>query len=190
MIRDQALAASGLLVAGWAARRSSRISRRASGRKRRSAASAIKQDHGEALYRRSLYTFWRRIVGPTMFFDIAARQTCTVKTVPDQHAAARPGHAQRRDLRRSRPGVGRTRHSRRRRGSPKIASNEHFACVLARRPTADETASLAGHAGQAAAAVHRLAGHRNSSCCRSADPNATTASTRSNTRPTRRCARD
>ncbi|MBI5760127.1 MAG: DUF1549 domain-containing protein [Planctomycetales bacterium] len=37
------------------------------------------QDHGEALYRRSLYQFWRRIVGPTVFFDVAARQTCQVK---------------------------------------------------------------------------------------------------------------
>jgi hypothetical protein len=39
------------------------------------------QEQGEALYRRSLYTFWRRIVGPTMFFDVANRQTCTVKIV-------------------------------------------------------------------------------------------------------------
>jgi hypothetical protein len=39
------------------------------------------QDKGEALYRRSLYVFWRRIVGPTMFFDAANRQTCSVKTV-------------------------------------------------------------------------------------------------------------
>src|SRR5437773_7807934 len=37
------------------------------------------QDHGDALYRRSLYTFWRRIVGPTEFFDSAARQTCSVR---------------------------------------------------------------------------------------------------------------
>jgi hypothetical protein len=37
------------------------------------------QDHGDALYRRSLYIFWRRIVGPTLFFDTAARQTCEVK---------------------------------------------------------------------------------------------------------------
>lgn len=34
---------------------------------------------GTDLYRRSLYTFWRRIVGPTMVFDNASRQTCTVK---------------------------------------------------------------------------------------------------------------
>ncbi|MFO0797426.1 MAG: PSD1 and planctomycete cytochrome C domain-containing protein [Gemmataceae bacterium] len=38
------------------------------------------QDTGAALYRRSLYVFWRRIVGPTMFFDTANRQTCAVKT--------------------------------------------------------------------------------------------------------------
>lgn len=37
------------------------------------------QDHGDALYRRTLYTFWRRIVGPTMLFDNAARQVCAVK---------------------------------------------------------------------------------------------------------------
>ena len=40
---------------------------------------AYVQDHGDALYRRSLYVFWRRIVGPTMFFDSAARQVCEVK---------------------------------------------------------------------------------------------------------------
>ncbi len=39
------------------------------------------QDKGEALYRRSLYTFWRRIVGPTMFFDTAPRSVCTVKAI-------------------------------------------------------------------------------------------------------------
>ncbi len=37
------------------------------------------QDHGDALYRRTLYTFWRRIVGPTTLFDNAARQVCEVK---------------------------------------------------------------------------------------------------------------
>lgn len=36
-------------------------------------------DRGDGLYRRSLYTFWRRIVGPTMFFDSSKRQTCEVK---------------------------------------------------------------------------------------------------------------
>jgi hypothetical protein len=37
------------------------------------------QDHGEALYRRSLYTFWRRTVGPPPLFDTTARQVCTVR---------------------------------------------------------------------------------------------------------------
>ncbi len=37
------------------------------------------QDHGDALYRRTLYIFWRRIVGPTMLFDNSARQTCVIK---------------------------------------------------------------------------------------------------------------
>ena len=39
------------------------------------------QDHGADLYRRSLYIFWRRIVGPTVFFDNATRQTCEVKPI-------------------------------------------------------------------------------------------------------------
>lgn len=37
------------------------------------------QDHGDALYRRSIYTFWRRSVAPTMLFDVPARQVCVVK---------------------------------------------------------------------------------------------------------------
>ena len=39
-----------------------------------------RQDTGEKLYRRSLYVFWRRIIAPTMFFDSASRQTCTVRS--------------------------------------------------------------------------------------------------------------
>ena len=80
MIRDQALAASGLLVEKlggppvkgyqppgiWEDATFGKIT--------------FTQEHGEALYRRSLYIFWRRIVAPTMFFDVANRQNCTVKT--------------------------------------------------------------------------------------------------------------
>ncbi len=39
------------------------------------------QDHGDALYRRSLYTFWRRTVSPTEFFDVPQRQVCSVRQV-------------------------------------------------------------------------------------------------------------
>jgi mono/diheme cytochrome c family protein len=37
------------------------------------------QDKGASLYRRSIYTFWRRSVGPSMFFDTSTRQFCTVR---------------------------------------------------------------------------------------------------------------
>ena len=79
MLRDQALAVSGLLVDKiggppvkvyqpanvWEDATFGQIK--------------FTQDHGEALYRRSLYVFWRRIVGPTLFFDVANRQQCAVK---------------------------------------------------------------------------------------------------------------
>ena len=80
MIRDSALAAAGLLVNDrWGppvkSYQPAGIWEEATfGNKR------YQQDHGAALYRRSLYLFWRRIVGPTVFFDVASRQTCTVKT--------------------------------------------------------------------------------------------------------------
>jgi hypothetical protein len=39
------------------------------------------QDHGAALYRRGLYTYWKRTVAPPMMatFDASARETCTVR---------------------------------------------------------------------------------------------------------------
>jgi len=36
--------------------------------------------HGDDLYRRSLYTFWRRTVSPTNMFDTPSRQTCSVRS--------------------------------------------------------------------------------------------------------------
>jgi len=36
---------------------------------------------GKSLYRRSLYTFWRRTVGPANMFDASNRQTCRVRHV-------------------------------------------------------------------------------------------------------------
>ncbi len=48
-------------------------------------------DEGEGLHRRSLYTFWRRIVAPTTFFDAATRQACSVselRTNTPLHALA------------------------------------------------------------------------------------------------------
>jgi hypothetical protein len=39
------------------------------------------QDHGEALYRRTMYTFWKRTVPPPALaiFDAAGREMCTVR---------------------------------------------------------------------------------------------------------------
>lgn len=37
------------------------------------------QSQGADLYRRSLYTFWRRTVGPANMFDTSNRQTCRVR---------------------------------------------------------------------------------------------------------------
>lgn len=37
------------------------------------------QDKGENLYRRSLYTFWRRSIAPPNLFDTPSRQVCTVR---------------------------------------------------------------------------------------------------------------
>ena len=44
---------------------------------------------GEDLYRRSLYTFWRRTVGPANMFDASNRQTCRVRA----SATSTPLHA-------------------------------------------------------------------------------------------------
>lgn len=79
MLRDQALFVSGLLVNReggppvypyqpegiWA--------EATFGKKK------YNQDTGEKLYRRTLYSFWRRIVGPTMLFDNSPRQSCSVR---------------------------------------------------------------------------------------------------------------
>ena len=48
------------------------------------------RDKGEALYRRGLYTLWRRTVPPPAMvtFDAASREYCTVREGADQHAAA------------------------------------------------------------------------------------------------------
>ncbi|MEZ6149933.1 MAG: PSD1 and planctomycete cytochrome C domain-containing protein [Pirellulaceae bacterium] len=80
MLRDQALAASGLLspiVAGPGVNtyQPSGVWEEATFGKK-----TYKLGTGEQLYRRSLFIFWRRIVAPTVFFDTATRQTCTVKT--------------------------------------------------------------------------------------------------------------
>jgi hypothetical protein len=78
MIRDQALFASGLLVEKIGG--PSVIPYQPAGLWKELGESDFTQDHGAALYRRSLYTFWKRTVAPpTMIaFDASGRESCRV----------------------------------------------------------------------------------------------------------------
>lgn len=82
MIRDQALAISGLLVekqGGPPVRpyQPPGLWQELAGGK------GYEEDKGEGLYRRSLYTYWRRTVAPPMMvnFDASTRETCVVHEV-------------------------------------------------------------------------------------------------------------
>jgi hypothetical protein len=79
MIRDQALAVSGLLVSRLGGPPVKPYQPTGVWEEATFGTKSYQQDHGAALYRRSVYTFWRRIIGPTEFFDNPTRQTCVVK---------------------------------------------------------------------------------------------------------------
>jgi hypothetical protein len=81
ILRDQALFASGLLVEKIGGPAVMPYQPEGIWEEATFGKKSYKQDHGDALYRRSLYTFWRRIVGPTMFFDNTSRQTCYVRAI-------------------------------------------------------------------------------------------------------------
>lgn len=81
MIRDQALAASGLLNTRMGGASVNGYQPPGIWEEATFGNKKYKQATGDDLYRRSLYIFWRRIVGPTMFFDAAKRQICEVKTL-------------------------------------------------------------------------------------------------------------
>ncbi len=78
-IRDQALAVSGLLVEKLGG--PSVKPYQPAGLWKELSGAAYQQDHGDDLYRRSLYTFWKRTAGPPsmMAFDASARETCIVR---------------------------------------------------------------------------------------------------------------
>jgi hypothetical protein len=79
MIRDQALSLGGLLIerAGGPSVKPYQPA----GLWNELADADYVQDHGPSLYRRSLYTFWKRTVPPPamMAFDAPARETCIVR---------------------------------------------------------------------------------------------------------------
>ncbi len=79
MLRDQALAASGLLTEQLGGPPVNPYQPAEVWPDATFGNKQYTQSHGSDLYRRSVYTFWRRIVGPTLFFDAGKRQTCTVR---------------------------------------------------------------------------------------------------------------
>ena len=83
VLRDRALAASGLL-AGKVGGRSVKPYQPAGVWEDAGTGKSYSQDHGEALYRRSLYTFWRRTAPPPsmLTFDAPSREVCTAKREP------------------------------------------------------------------------------------------------------------
>lgn len=85
-IRDQALFAGGLLVekiggASVKPYQPEGLWEEVSFKDRKRSTDFYVQDHGEALYRRSLYTFWKRSVPPPALatFDAPTRETCTIR---------------------------------------------------------------------------------------------------------------
>jgi hypothetical protein len=79
MLRDQALSLSGLLVEKQGGPPVKTYQPPSVWEDATFGQIKFEPDSGESLYRRSLYTFWRRIVGPTNLFDTPARQTCVVR---------------------------------------------------------------------------------------------------------------
>ncbi|MEY2599953.1 MAG: hypothetical protein RLZZ142_2212, partial [Verrucomicrobiota bacterium] len=79
MIRDQALAAAGLLSGRIGGRPVKPYQPAGVWEEATFGGKVYVQGKGEDLYRRSLYTFWRRIIGPTLFFDTTNRTNCAVK---------------------------------------------------------------------------------------------------------------
>jgi len=78
MVRDQALAVSGLLVGNIGG--PSVKPYQPEGLWKEIASQAYTRDNGSALYRRSMYTFWKRTVPPPTMttFDASSRETCVL----------------------------------------------------------------------------------------------------------------
>jgi hypothetical protein len=81
MIRDQALFVSGLLVEKIGGPSVKPYQPERLWENMSSSGLSYAQDHGENLYRRSLYTYWKRTIAPPLManFDAAGRDTCVVR---------------------------------------------------------------------------------------------------------------
>lgn len=99
------------------------------------------QSKGQDLYRRSIYTFWRRTVAPGDMFDSASRQVCTVRN----SQTSTPLHALTTLNDVTWVEAGRAladRVMKERRASPEVQLSEAFRRVCARRPLPHELALL------------------------------------------------
>ena len=79
MIRDQALSVSGLLVEQQGG--PSVLPYQPEGLWKDLTGTDFTPEHGDSLYRRSMYTFWKRTVAPPgmVMFDAPTREACTVR---------------------------------------------------------------------------------------------------------------
>src|SRR5690349_20000543 len=86
MLRDQALAAAGLLVRQMSG--PSVKPYQPEGVREETGGAKYEADKGESLHRRSLYTFWKRTAPHPMMttFDASERNNCTVR----RHATSTP----------------------------------------------------------------------------------------------------
>jgi hypothetical protein len=82
MIRDQALSTSGLLAERLGGPSVKPYQPEGLWTERANE-TPYEHDHGESLYRRSLYTYWKRTIGPPglIAFDASTRETCQVRPV-------------------------------------------------------------------------------------------------------------
>jgi hypothetical protein len=80
MIRDHALAVSGRLVSTIGGKPVNSYQPAGVWEESSFGKKKYNRGTGDELYRRSIYTFWRRIAAPTMIFDNADRMTCSVTT--------------------------------------------------------------------------------------------------------------
>ncbi|HEX3659699.1 MAG TPA: DUF1553 domain-containing protein [Pirellulales bacterium] len=81
MIRDAVLAASGLLIEQVGGPSVKPYQPAGLWEELGATAGKYPQEHGESLYRRSMYTFWKRTIPPPsmMIFDAAGREMCSVR---------------------------------------------------------------------------------------------------------------
>lgn len=81
VIRDQALAAAGLLNGKLGGPSVKPYQPAGLWEEQSMQNMDYKQDHGEALYRRSLYMYWKRTIAPPMMihFDASTRESCVVR---------------------------------------------------------------------------------------------------------------